>query len=193
MNTQDIESFLQEIRRCRDCGIKPQGMPFVFGSSNSRILVVSEMPSKTAWERRDGEKWGRGEIGLPRYCEQDWLDIGIDEFKSNFFWTHTANCYTESRAHHEHCSSKFLSRAIGLVNPKMILIFGRTASEHFFPNKKMKFLVNKELTCAVSGKKYDCHVLFHWSKANEKWRKKFRKIHRNAIEDSKKIIEQIIH
>jgi len=181
-----IDEFLEEIRRCRLCERDPTsgfGTPFVYSSSSPDVLVVSEMPSAAAWKEDIGTLWAKRDLftrstdGVPhRLCE--WLGLKRDEAKDRFFWIQRANCTVsvgESFAF-QHCSSRFLGRALEIVRPNLILALGEDAAGYFFQFDKLENVMGRVMTYPERDgdvqRKYHCIVLYHPSSAAKKWHKR---------------------
>jgi hypothetical protein len=128
----------------------------------------------------------------PAFAEEDWLDI-LDKFTvQNFFWIHRANCAENLGGDREHCTWKFMEKAINLIRPNLslILIFGSYAAGYFFPNKDFLGLVRRrDLVDAKHGLR--CRVLFHWSPQN-KHRELHQEDHDMALKDAKKVVHEIL-
>ncbi len=130
-----IEGLLEEVRSCTDCEVRCKAMPFAYGSPRADILVVSEGPSETAWRKDMGKKWGEGELfsteGGVANTLCDWLGIEPERARNRFFWIHRANCYVEKGREYalQHCSSKYIPRALDVVRPRLVIILGRYAAQ----------------------------------------------------------------
>lgn len=171
----EIEGFLKDIRQCLFCRADMTnrgGTPFVYGSANPDIMVVSEMPPGSAWKEDIGALWAKEDLfaaratGAPhRLCQ--WLGIDQNAAKRRFMWIQRANCTVTigKRFAFQHCSSKYIDRAIDLIKPKLILILGRVAAEYFFPFGKTKEVMGK----TKNYRGYECIVLYHPSRAAQKY------------------------
>ena len=178
----DISDLLREIRQCRFCFSEQEGearTPFVYSPANPDIVVVSEMPSTAAWEKDMGSLWARGDLfggrtrGAPhKLCQ--WLEMDQNEASNRFFWIQRANCAISigKRFAFQHCSAKFLDRAIDLVDPRIVLILGRFAAEYFFKFRDTKEVMGEVRTYEGSQVPHDCIVLTHPSQAAQKYQKR---------------------
>ena len=200
-----MEEILCSIRKCEDCKILNRFTPCVFGSAQSRILVVSDSPPRTEYTGTAsrpplGVVMARGTLegrwtpafARERWRNEDWLDISKQFNSRNFFWIHRANCAEELGGNREHCTSKFMENAISLIKPtlSLILIFGRYAAGYFFPNRDFLELVRRrDLVDSKHGLK--CCVLYHWSPRN-KQRNLHQEDHDMALKDAKKIVHEIL-
>ena len=151
------------------------GTPFVYSSVNPDIMVVSEMPPGSAWKEDIGALWARKDLfaasatGAPhKLCE--WVGIDQSEARRRLFWIQRANCTVSvgKRFAFQHCSGKFLDRAMDIVKPKLIIILGRVAAEYFFQFGKIKEVMGEVKTY----RGYECVVLYHPSRAARKWQYK---------------------
>jgi len=177
-----ISDLLKEIHECRFCFSERQGelkTPFVYSPTNPDILVVSEMPSTAAWEKDIGSIWAKGNMfggrtrGAPhKLCE--WLGMDWNEASNRFFWIQRANCAisTGKRYALQHCSAKFLGRAIDIVDPRVILVLGRLAAEYFFRFKVTREVMGEIRKYRGSQLPHDCIVLYHPSRAAQKYQKR---------------------
>ena len=182
-----IDEFLREIRQCRFCKADPTeglGTPFVYSSTGPDILVVSEMPSASAWKEDIGTLWAKHDLftrstkGAPhKLCE--WLDLDWNEATNRFFWIQRSNCTVSigKPFAFQHCSSRFLGRAVELVKPRLIFILGGSAAEYFFQFDKVEDVVGKIMTF----RGYDCIVFYHPSPAAGKWHKRPEQIESIAL------------
>ena len=201
--TQQIHALLKEIRECDLCELKPRYTPCVYGSEYSKILVVSWEPSKGEYEGRGG-KCPLGDVMAssmlsgrepPFWTCNYWLGKSEPFSSRDFFWIHRANCAGGNR---QQCSCKFLERAIGLVRPQAIFIFGGAAADYFFPkqkyrfpNKRMLHLVrSRDLTYTQNRWTIKCQVFFHWSRRNRcfRWEE-----HRAAHQESVKVLHTLVN
>jgi len=182
---EESSSLLKEIRECDLCRKYSKHTPFVYGSCGADLLVVSEMPPRKAWDDNIGEKWRKDlfacrEKGAPHtLCE--WLGMKKEEARERFFWIQRANCYVNEGKEYafQHCSSKYIPRAISLVRPKVIIILGRSAAQYFTQFEKLEDAMEKTIKegveYKVGDKEYPCFVLYHPSPANPKRKTEIQK------------------
>jgi hypothetical protein len=52
----EIERFLKEVRKCKECEVNAGISPLIFSAGRLKILMVSEMPSKSAYKNQGAEK-----------------------------------------------------------------------------------------------------------------------------------------
>jgi len=188
----EIEKLLQDIRSCKYCLTDNQEIPFVYGTSSSDILVVSEMPPKKAWEDKIGEKWKENlfadrEVGAP-HALCNGIGMCKEEAKKRFFWIQRANCYVSigKEFAFQHCSFKYIPRAIDVIKPKVIITLGRIAAQYFFQFQKMEDIMKESMKYKKGDNCYSCFVLYHPSRRNKRnWDKR---INRNMINKLKNAI-----
>jgi uracil-DNA glycosylase len=182
----EIQDFCKEVRECRDCAVQEERTPFVYGgrvgdkSYDPKVLVVSQVPPPSAWREDIGTRWAEGELfatrrnfkgGIPHTLCRVWLEKDEKWGKGRLFWIQRANCAVEKeekRSAFQHCSSKFLGRAIDVVMPKLVLILGRSAAEYFFHFRKLADVMGQ---VRKYKERYDCIVLYHPSPAGGNWHK----------------------
>jgi len=190
---QEIEDLKSSIRECNDCEIQEWHTPCVFGSQDSKILIVSERPPKGEYEKELGKQMAEGTLEKePRFCQKNWLDISGHFSPKHFFWIHRANCFSD---YYEQCSCKFLEKAIRLVRPKLMLIFGGVAAEYFFPaERRVIDLVNRgKLVYRRHGISTECRVLFHWSRENLRLETDpaYKRAHQTSITEARALVREV--
>ena len=171
-NSKELRTFLNQIRSCRYCETDGQNMPFVYGSSSSDILVVSEMPPKSAWRDGVGKLWADKDLfeerekGAPHTLCDEWLTGIMDreEVKRRFFWVQRANCFVKRGKEFAFChrSSKYLTRAIELIKPKLLIVLGTVDAQYFFQFENLEEVMGE----VKKHHEYRCVVLYHPSPAN---------------------------
>jgi uracil-DNA glycosylase len=203
-----LSKFCEDVRSCDFCfrnasekERRGKGTPLVYGGTDPKVLVVSEMPPRSVWQDNEdiGKRWKERELfattkkvkhGAPHTLCEDWLEIRDKDLKNCFFWIQRANCPVErerKRFAFRNCSSRFLDRAVDLVNPGLILILGRVAAEHFFDFRKLSDMMGQVHKYQES---YDCIVLYHPSPAN-KFRYQHCKRHQDSVALAKQKIEEL--
>ena len=196
--TSSIPALLERIRQCRDCSICPQRTPVVYGSVDSRIMIVSEVPPKGAWKNNLGEEW---KISLDNKGWKDgtahslckWLGLDSPEGYKRLFWIQRSNCYASYGKGHVflHCSRKHIPHAIRTVKPELIITLGRTAAEWFYQFNNLWEVVGKQISYKDGD--FECPVIafFHPSKANAFWRSEYSDVHKDAIRLARSIIKRM--
>jgi uracil-DNA glycosylase len=195
-----INELLKEIRRCEDCIPAPEHTPVVYSAEDPDILIVSEIPPKTAWTGGLGKAWTTSpgwidHVGKTSKELISGLKLKAEDAAKRLFWIQRANChYPRGKGRNkafEHCSKKYIKRAILAVDPKLIIALGQSASKWFFQFHHLYEIVgNKEKTTySVDGKEYPCFALLHTSREN----RKYLKDHKDKQDRALEFIRAIIH
>ena len=195
-----INELLKKIRDCKDCRPKPEYTPVVYSAEDPDILIVSEIPPPKAWVKGLGKSWRTSSgwidnVGGTSETLIEWLELSADDAVKRLFWIQRANChYPKGRERNqafEHCSQKYINRAIRTVDPDLIITLGQSAGKWFFRFRHLDEIVGNEErnTYSIDGKKYPCFALFHPSSANRGSLAE----HKDRQERALKHIKAIIH
>ena len=199
-----LNSFLKKVRSCRKCDTEPceaakKCTPFIYGKPTSDILVISENPPKTPWRENKGRLW---EKTLDVSPEGDsvpsklarWLDI-VEKADVRLFWIQRANCFPVGslNATWIYCSNRFLSEAIELVEPSLIITLGGVPASYFRKFRSLKELSRQCLEergfSVMIGKKESKWLVFsHPSWNGDNWRRANPELHDRMIRLAKKMI-----
>lgn len=184
MKNVNFEEFICNLKKCVLCkdefGFTPH--PVVFGNEYSKIVQISQAPSKTVdftlkpFTDKSGEK-----------LKYEWYKIDDDVFYNpdNFYITSHAHCYPgkDSRGNDRMppkiCYDTWVKNEIKYVKNKLYIIVGAKAAKVCFPNENFNDLVFKN---NYINEKLAI-VLPHPSPLNKKWFKD----HPNFME--KRVIE----
>lgn len=184
MKNVNFEEFICNLKKCVLCkdefGFTPH--PVVFGNEYSKIVQISQAPSKTVdftlkpFTDQSGEK-----------LKYEWYKIDDDVFYNpdNFYITSLAHCYPgkDSRGNDRMppkiCYDTWVKNEIKYVKNKLYIIVGAKAAKVCFPNENFNDLVFKN---NYINEKLAI-VLPHPSPLNKKWFKD----HPNFME--KRVIE----
>lgn len=184
MKNVNFEEFICNLKKCVLCkdefGFTPH--PVVFGNEYSKIVQISQAPSKTVdftlkpFTDKSGEK-----------LKYEWYKIDDDVFYNpdNFYITSLAHCYPgkDSRGNDrippKICYDTWVKNEIKYVKNKLYIIVGAKAAKVCFPNENFNDLVFKN---NYINEKLAI-VLPHPSPLNKKWFKD----HPNFME--KRVIE----
>lgn len=170
-NATEILTDLQnQILECRICwetfGYEPR--PVAQGNLHSKIMQISQAPSKTVHET------GRPFNDLSgRKLRQEWYHISDEEFYNpdNFYIASMAHCFPGKasgggdRRPPRICSELWLSKEIELVENDIYIIVGGIAAGFFFPKEKITSLVYSDKK--INGK--ITYIIPHPSPLNIKW------------------------
>lgn len=184
MKNVNFEEFICNLKKCVLCkdefGFTPH--PVVFGNEYSKIVQISQAPSKTVdftlkpFTDKSGEK-----------LKYEWYKIDDDVFYNpdNFYITSLAHCYPGKDSHGNDrmppkiCYDTWVKNEIKYVKNKLYIIIGSKAAKVFFPDENFNDLVFKN---NYINEKLAI-VLPHPSPLNKKWFKD----HPNFME--KRVIE----
>lgn len=137
---KDFNNIIKEIRKCNICedkfGFKPH--PVVIGSATSKIVQISQAPSKTVdttlkpFTDQSGKK-----------LKYEWYQITDEEFYNpdNFFITALAHCYPGKdknecdKAPPKICYEKWIKKELEYIDNKLYIIIGAKAAKTFFQMK----------------------------------------------------------
>lgn len=159
-----------EILECRLCqntfGFEPH--PIIMGNYNSKIMQISQAPSKNVHETGKPFNDASG-----KRLRREWYNISDDDFynPNNFYIVSMAHCYPGKansggdRYPPKICSKKWLNNEIKLVDNEIYIIIGGIASEYFFKGEKITSLAFEDRQ--INGK--PAYILPHPSPLNMKW------------------------
>lgn len=167
--------YLQnQILQCRLCqvtfGFEPH--PIVLGNHNSKIMQISQAPSKSVHETGKPFHDASG-----RKLRKEWYHISDEDFYNpdHFYIVSMAHCYPGKapgggdRRPPRICSEQWLLKEMELVNNEIYIIIGGIAAEFFFPGEKITSLAFEDKQ--FRGK--PAYVLPHPSPLNMKWFKDY--------------------
>lgn len=170
INQGEFDSFMSKIRSCRQCrdlfGFEPN--PIVFGSPISRIMQISQAPSKTVYETGKPFNDASG-----RRLRQEWYQITDDQFYNpvNFYIVSIAHCYPGKapkggdRRPPTDCAKRWLRKEMKLVDNQIYILIGKIAADFFFPGRNFTDLVFEDQI--IQDK--PAYILPHPSPVNVKW------------------------
>lgn len=189
----EFDLLIQNIKKCDLCkerfGFEPH--PVVLGSVNSKIVQISQAPSKTVHETlkpftdQSGKK-----------LKYEWYQITDEEFYNtdNFYIAALAHCYPgkDSKGNDKKppklCYETWIKKELEYINNEIYILIGAVSSKVFFPNEEFNCLVFKNNY--YNGKL--TIVLPHPSPLNIKWFKDHPEFMNKRIIEIRKIIKEII-
>lgn len=189
-----LEKLITELRKCRRCkklfGYTPH--PVVRGKTNSKIMHISQAPSKNvhktllSFNDLSGKK-----------LKYEWYQITDEEFYNpdNFYITSVGHCYPgKNKSGKDNpppkiCSELWLKKEIELVNCKLYVIVGSKAAKFIFPDQPFEKLVFKNNT--FNNKL--ALVLPHPSPVNLKWFMAHPEFEEKRIPEIRKIIKEVLN
>lgn len=180
------------ILKCRICsehfGFEPN--PVFFGSYNSKIVQISQAPSKTVHETSRPFNDASG-----KKLRNDWYQISDEMLYNpdNFYITSLAHCYPgKTKNGGDKLPPKICFETHGLkelkvVNNKIYIVIGSHAAKRLFPSEKFDELVFKNNT--FNGKL--AIILPHPSPLNIFWFKNHPEFEDRLVE-VRKIIKEVL-
>lgn len=190
---RDFDTVRQRILECRLCkqrfGFEPH--PIVFGNGGSKIVQISQAPSRHA------------SISLKPFDDisgkrlrQDWYRIADKVFYNpdNFCICGVAQCYPGKSVHGgdrlppKICAETWLSALLDSVNNEIYILLGGKASEFFFPGENFTSLVFRD--AILRGK--PAYVLPHPSPLNSKWLKDNPRFVTRRLPEIRKVVHAVL-
>lgn len=194
MKKVNFEEFICNLKKCVLCkdefGFTPH--PVVFGNEYSKIVQISQAPSKTVdftlkpFTDKSGEK-----------LKYEWYKIDDDVFYNpdNFYITSLAHCYPgkDSRGNDRMppkiCYDTWVKNEIKYVKNKLYIIIGAKAAKVFFPDENFNDLVFKN---NYINEKLAI-VLPHPSPLNKKWFKDHTDFMEKRVIEVRCIINDVLN
>lgn len=186
---KEFNNLIKKIKKCDICkdrfGFTPH--PVVIGNTNSKIVQISQAPSKTVHETLKPFTDLSG-----KKLKYDWYQITDEEFynPNNFYIMSLDHCYPgkdkngNDRLPPKVCYDKWIKEEIKYINNKLYILIGAKAASKFFPNDNFNNLVFKDNY--LNGKL--TLVLPHPSPLNVKWFKDHPKFLNERIYEIRKIV-----
>lgn len=162
-----LQKEIQECRQCADLfNFEPN--PIVVGNSNSKIMQISQAPSKTVHQTGKPFNDASG-----KRLREEWYHISDEVFynPANFYIVSVAHCYPGKninggdRRPPLDCAKQWLTQIMPLVNNDIYILIGRIAVDFLLPKRKFSELVFQDNE--LNGK--PAFVLPHPSPLNVKW------------------------
>ncbi|MFR2533787.1 MAG: uracil-DNA glycosylase family protein [Clostridia bacterium] len=185
-----IKQHIESCRFCQDTfGFEPS--PLFWGNENSKIVQISQAPSKSVHESGKPFMDMSGKV-----LKSLWYQISDEDFynKDNFYICSMAHCYPgkdkngKDRQPPIYCFKKWVKEEINYVNNKIYILLGAKAAKAFFPNQNFESLVFKDHY--LNGKL--TFVLPHPSPLNRRWLKKHPLFLKSRMKDIRNYIHQLI-
>ena len=191
---KNFNNIIKEIRKCNICedkfGFKPH--PVVIGSATSKIVQISQAPSKMVdtilkpFTDQSGKK-----------LKYEWYQITDEEFYNldNFFITALAHCYPGKdkngcdKAPPKICYEKWIKKELEYIDNILYIIIGAKAAKIFFPDEDYNDLIFKNNILFNKP----AIVLPHPSPLNIKWFKDNPDFIKKRIIEIRKIINNTLN
>ena len=190
---EEFNKLIKELKKCDICKNKFDFTPHpvVIGNTNSKIVQISQAPSRTVHESlkpftdQSGKK-----------LKYDWYQITDEEFYNpdNFYIAALSHCYPgkdkngNDRMPHRICYEKWIKKELEYINNKIYILIGAKSAKVFFPNDNFNDLVFKD---NYSNGKLTL-VLPHPSPLNIKWFKDHPDFLNKRIYEVRTIIKEIL-
>jgi len=193
-NKMNFDKLKKDIQNCSYCknlfGFDPH--PIFWGKQNSKIVQISQAPSKSVHESMKPFTDASG-----RTLKYEWYQITDNDFydEDNFFIGAMAHCYPgkdskgNDRKPPKCCFNNWVEKELKILDNQIYIIIGATAAKTFFPNDNFEDLVfknniwNEKLTI----------VLPHPSPLNRRWIKSHPDFILKRLPEVRKIIKNIIN
>lgn len=185
---EQLKADLQSCQKCQDI-LTPQ--PIFQGQQNSRIMQISQAPSKKVMETGKPFNDASGQKLL-----KDWYQISREQFENpnHFYITSIGRCYpgkaktTGDNPPIIMCANHFLKKELEIIEPQIYIVIGSYAAHYLFPNESLESLVFQDHL--YRGK--PLYVLPHPSPLNRKWLKDHPQFEKERMPMIRKIIHQHI-
>lgn len=190
MDNTYIKDFIKNAT-VNDINIGFTPHPVVLGNTNSKIVQISQAPSKSVHESlkpftdQSGKK-----------LKYDWYQITDEEFYNpdNFYIAALSHCYPgkdkngNDRMPPKICYEKWIKKELEYIDNKIYILIGAKSAKVFFPNDNFNDLVFKD-NCLNSKLTL---VLPHPSPLNIKWFKDHPDFLNKRIYEVRTIIKKIL-
>jgi uracil-DNA glycosylase len=145
-----LQSELHACTRCVDAGYIPEARPMVRGQAGARIMVIGQAPSRT--DHATGGAY-RGPAGLRLRAWFADAGFAAETLDEQVYFAAITRCFPgrlpgsskdrlPSRAEQALCRP-WLDQEIALVNPQVLVLFGRLAIETFLSRRPLGELVGR--------------------------------------------------
>lgn len=190
----NFDSLKKDILSCDFCkekfGFQPH--PIFFGNENSKIVQISQAPSKKVHETFKPFNDLSG-----KKLREEWYQITEEEFYNpdHFYIVSLAHCYPgkdkkgNDRMPPKECYQKWLKKELTFIHNKIYIFVGAKAASAFFPNTTFDELVFKNHF--YNGKL--ALVLPHPSPLNIKWLKDHPAFLKERIVEIRKIVKNTLN
>lgn len=177
MEEKELELIDKEILACNKCnGLveKFNHRTSVYYGTNNNILIIGEAPANNGW-RKSGKCWYdvNGKLtasGKTMSKLLTTLNLKLEDVS----FIEAIKCYPLSRSNLNICKNNcynYLERQIKILNPKVILTLGDTATKSVLKNMQYKSfgdVVGKELTMKIDNISYIVIPIYHPSPISPK-------------------------
>ncbi len=191
MQAKEFQTYLEELRGCRICQDKLDPAPVFLGHQQSKIVHISQAPSKNVALTQKPFTDASG-----RKLREDWYQISEDLFydPDNFCFTSMGLCYPGKnksggdRQPPAICAKTWLSRTLDWIDNELYILVGAKAAGHFFKGADFAELVFHDQE--IRGKK--TLVLPHPSPLNIKWFKDHPAFYDKRLSEIRQTLQQTL-
>ena len=190
----EFDKLIKEIKKCDICkekfGFTPH--PVVMGNSISKIVKISQAPSKTVHETL---KPFTDQSGKKLKHEFYQIEDNIFYNPDNFYIMSLSHCYPgkdkngNDKTPPKICYEKWIKKELEHIDNKLYILIGSKAAKTFFPNENYNDLIFKNNY--LFGKL--ALVLPHPSPLNIKWFKDNPDFMNKRILEIRKIINNTLN
>lgn len=189
-----FDEFIKELKECRYCeekfGFTPR--PVVWGEKKSKIVQISQAPSKNVHESLKPFTDKSGET-----LKYSWYKLSDEEFydKNNFYIASLAHCYPGKNKNGgdnlppKCCYNKWIKDELKYIDNELYIIIGSSGAKRFFPNDNFEELVFKNNI--LNGK--TAIVLPHPSPLNRFWLKSHPEFLSKRLPEVRSVIYKILN
>ena len=190
----EFNKLIKEIKKCDICkekfGFTPH--PVVIGNSTSKIVQISQAPSKTVYETL---KPFTDQSGKKLKHEFYQIEDNIFYNPDNFYIMSLSHCYPgkdkndNDKTPPKICYEKWIRKELEYIDNKLYILIGAKAAKTFFPKENYNDLIFKNNY--LFGKL--TLVLPHPSPLNIKWFKDNPEFMNKRILEIRKIINDTLN
>lgn len=189
----NFKQLKKDVLNCRTCealfGFEPH--PIFLGNKHSKIVQVSQAPSKKVYETLKPFNDQSG-----KRLREEWYQIKDEQFYNpNYFYiVSLAHCYPgkdkngNDKSPPKICYEKWVSKELKLVENEIYIIVGAQAAKVLFPGISFLELVFKDNV--YNGK--PAYVIPHPSPLNYKWLKDNPEFMEKRMPKIRKVIKNLI-
>ena len=189
---EEFNKLKEEIKNCRICsdyfGFIPR--PYFFGRIDSKIVQISQAPSKMVhysgkpFNDKSGERL------------REWYEIDEETFYDEriFYMTSLSHCYPGKNNNRDNkppliCAKKFLLRELKLIENEIYIIVGSMAAKFLFPNQDFTYLV---FNSPLNLNNKPAYIIPHPSPQNIRWLKQNPEFYESCLPNLQKVIKRMV-
>ena len=131
--------LFDEINKCNICKFKYGDTPFFFPMKNQKIMLITACPSIQAMFRPLTSIRFFRTICVALFGDANISPNYIEAIHDKIYWTHMHKCYNDEALRNNDfdivptkCMETYIEREVALLEPKIIIAFGRVVAERLF-------------------------------------------------------------